>query len=528
MTFTNHLIQPREPSRSPISTIGTANPTGSDAPATIINATHISKNFTSDKGVELSVLHDLSFELHEGEIVAILGRSGAGKSTFLRILAGLVPPSDGTVTYRGTALSGPNPGVALVFQTFALMPWLTVQANVELGLQARGVPRDKRTTVALEAIDAIGLDGFESAYPKELSGGMRQRVGIARALVLQPDALFMDEPFSALDVLTAENLRQEVLNLWNDEQRSIKSILIVTHNIEEAVQMADRVVVLGSHPGHLIAQMPINLPRPRDKHSPAFEETVDTLYSILTGTAKTKTTETDGSAGTGARTVSGATTGTPATSSAVNDTAETNTATQAQGTPSSDTLGASNEGTSNEGTSASTDADRTTKPMSVIDETSLPNATPGGLAGLIDMIAVDSDGVDLAELASSLSFEVDDLFPLVDAGTMLGVLTVKNGHVNLTDAGMQWEDSDILEAKKIFARLAIAHAPLVRTIDHALKQSRSNELHGELFLDLLRNRHTDEDARRQFHIAVSWGRYGELFDYDADDDTLTLDDANKA
>ena len=169
------------------------------------------------------------------------------------------------------------------------MPWLTVQDNVELGLKARGVPRAERTKLALDAIDMIGLDGFESAYPKELSGGMRQRVGIARALVLRPDALFMDEPFSALDVLTAENLRQEVLKLWSSEQRSIKSVLMVTHNIEEAVEMADRVVVLGSHPGHLIADVRVDLQRPRDRHSVEFEAMVDRLYAILTGQASQPT-----------------------------------------------------------------------------------------------------------------------------------------------------------------------------------------------------------------------------------------------
>ena len=252
---------------------------------TIIEAQHVGQRFTADNGTELTVFDNISFNLYEGEIVAILGRSGAGKSTFLRALAGLVKPTSGTVKYRGKALTGPNPGIALVFQTFALMPWLTVQDNVELGLKARGVPRAERTKLALDAIDMIGLDGFESAYPKELSGGMRQRVGIARALVLRPDALFMDEPFSALDVLTAENLRQEVLKLWSSEQRSIKSVLMVTHNIEEAVEMADRVVVLGSHPGHLIADVRVDLQRPRDRHSVEFEAMVDRLYFDRTGLA---------------------------------------------------------------------------------------------------------------------------------------------------------------------------------------------------------------------------------------------------
>ena len=173
----------------------------------LLRADHVEKSYEGEKGKKLTVLRDMSFELHDGEIVALLGRSGAGKSTFLRVLAGLVPATSGTVEYRGKQLTGPNPGVGFVFQTFALLPWLTVQQNVELGLEARGVSREERAKAALDAIDVIGLDGFENAYPKELSGGMRQRVGIARALVLKPDMLFMDEPFSALDVLTAENLR---------------------------------------------------------------------------------------------------------------------------------------------------------------------------------------------------------------------------------------------------------------------------------------------------------------------------------
>lgn len=347
--------------------------------STIIEARHISQRFTADNGTELTVLHDISFNLYEGEIVAILGRSGAGKSTFLRALAGLVKPTSGTVKYRGETLTGPNPGIALVFQTFALMPWLTVQDNVELGLKARGVPKAKRTKLALDAIDMIGLDGFESAYPKELSGGMRQRVGIARALVLQPDALFMDEPFSALDVLTAENLRQEVLKLWSSEQRSIKSVLMVTHNIEEAVEMADRVVVLGSHPGHLIANVRVDLPRPRDRHSAAFEAMMDKLYAILTRQA---TQPAQPAHKAEAPELSASSANVPAMD-------ETNL--------------------------------QTAEPLEKIKGRPLPNATPGGLAGLLDVVAEHPDGIDLADLASDLSFEVDDLFPLVDAGTLLHV-----------------------------------------------------------------------------------------------------------
>ncbi|MET8764701.1 nitrate/sulfonate/bicarbonate ABC transporter ATP-binding protein [Lentzea sp. NPDC004782] len=249
----------------------------------LITVDRVSKSFTGTTGAELRVLDSITLDLHEGEIVALLGRSGSGKSTLLRTIAGLIAPTSGTVRYRGTELSGANPGAAMVFQTFALMPWLTVQDNVELGLAARGVPTAERRERALAAIDLIGLDGFESAYPKELSGGMRQRVGFARALVLEPDLLLMDEPFSALDVLTAENLRNELMSLWTGPEFPTRSICVVTHNIEEAVLLADRVLVLGANPGHLRAEITVDLDRPRDRRSPAFAALVDHLYDLLTG-----------------------------------------------------------------------------------------------------------------------------------------------------------------------------------------------------------------------------------------------------
>jgi NitT/TauT family transport system ATP-binding protein len=251
--------------------------------AAIVDVNSVTKAFTTPDGQALPVLDGITFTLHEGEIVALLGKSGSGKSTLLRCIAGLIAPTAGTVTYRGAPLNGANPGVAMVFQTFALLPWLTVQQNVELGLQARGVPETERAQRALDAIDIIGLDGFEGAYPKELSGGMRQRVGFARALVVQPDALLMDEPFSALDVLTAENLRTELTGLWSGNQFPTKAILVVTHNIEEAVLLADRILVLSSNPGRIKAELPVDLPRPRDRHAPAFDALVDTVYGILTG-----------------------------------------------------------------------------------------------------------------------------------------------------------------------------------------------------------------------------------------------------
>jgi NitT/TauT family transport system ATP-binding protein len=228
------------------------------------------------------VLDDVNLILKDSEIVALLGRSGCGKSTLLRIIAGLMPPSAGTVTIGGEPVYGPARQVALVFQTFALFPWLTVLENVEIGLEAQGMPPDERHKRALAAIDLIGLDGYESAYPKELSGGMRQRVGLARALVVNPKVLLMDEPFSALDVLTAETLRTDLLDLWCEGRMPISSILMVTHNIEEAVLMADRILVFSSNPGRIQSEIAVTLPQPRSRLDPKFRQLVDDIYARMT------------------------------------------------------------------------------------------------------------------------------------------------------------------------------------------------------------------------------------------------------
>ncbi|HVB15176.1 MAG TPA: nitrate/sulfonate/bicarbonate ABC transporter ATP-binding protein [Stellaceae bacterium] len=255
-------------------------PAGLAAP--LLRAAAISKTYRTPDHIGRLVLERVDFTLREGEIVAILGKSGSGKSTFLRILAGLVAPSDGRVEYRGTLVEGPVRGVAMVFQSFALFPWLTVLGNVELGLEAQGVSAAERRRRAVDAIDLIGLDGFENAYPKELSGGMRQRVGFARALVVNPDILLLDEPFSQLDVLTAETLRNDLSDLWMESRIPTKGILMVSHNIEEAVEMADRILIFSSDPGHISAEVPVSLPRPRDWESAPFRQTVDHVYTLLT------------------------------------------------------------------------------------------------------------------------------------------------------------------------------------------------------------------------------------------------------
>ena len=252
------------------------------ADAPLVKVDGVSRTYHKGGGNDLLVLQDVSLELCANEIVSLLGRSGSGKSTLLRIIAGLMPPSRGRVVIDGETVDGPAPQIAMVFQSFALFPWLTVLQNVELGLEAQGIAPDERKTRALAAIDLIGLDGFESAYPKELSGGMRQRVGLARALVVHPKVLLMDEPFSALDVLTAETLRTDLLDLWAEKRMPISSILLVTHNIEEAVLMSDRILVFSSNPGRVAADLKVDLPQPRNRLSPHFRQLVDNIYARMT------------------------------------------------------------------------------------------------------------------------------------------------------------------------------------------------------------------------------------------------------
>jgi NitT/TauT family transport system ATP-binding protein len=252
------------------------------AQQTLLEVRNCKQAYHKDASADLVVLDDVNLTLREGEMVALLGRSGSGKSTLLRIVAGLLAPTAGEVLWRDRPILGPAEGVAMVFQSFALFPWLTVQENVELGLEARGVHRSERESRAEQAIDLIGLGGFESAYPKELSGGMRQRVGLARALVVHPDLLLMDEPFSALDVLTAENLRTDLIDLWSEGKLPVKSVLMVTHNIEEAVLMCDRILVFSVNPGRVASELRVPFPHPRNRLDPAFRQLVDDIYALMT------------------------------------------------------------------------------------------------------------------------------------------------------------------------------------------------------------------------------------------------------
>lgn len=248
----------------------------------ILEAVNLYKAYPMRGGSQLTVLEDIKLKVMEGDFISVLGPSGAGKSTLLRILSGLIPPTSGNIYYYGKDFDEANPKIGMVFQNFALFPWLTVLENVEVGLKAKGLEEGEVNEKSLKMIDLVGLDGFEDAYPRELSGGMKQRVGIARALAIEPDMLFMDEPFSALDILTADNLRSELARLWMEKKLPIKSIILVTHNIEEAVFLADKSIILSHNPANIRAEIAVEIPRVRNKDSKEFKLLVDDIYSILT------------------------------------------------------------------------------------------------------------------------------------------------------------------------------------------------------------------------------------------------------
>ncbi len=428
----------------------------------LIAAQSVSKTYQAPDHAGRLVLDHIDFSLKEGEIVAVLGKSGSGKSTFLRVLAGLTPPSEGKVVYRGREVDGPAQGIAMVFQTFALFPWLTVLGNVELGLEAQGVPRGERRERALKAIDVIGLDGFESAYPKELSGGMRQRVGFARALVINPDILLLDEPFSALDVLTAETLRGDLQDLWIERRVPTKGIIVVSHNIEEAVEMADRIIVFGSDPGCIRADIPDTLPRPRDWDSAGFRQIVDQVYGLLTTTPQ---------GAMGRRGVRGET-GAPAD------------------------IGYR-----------------------------LPAASPQQLAGLIEALCLPpySGRADLPHLAEDVQVSDDDMFVLVEAVQLLGFAKAAAGDIEATPIGRAFADADILRRKQIFAEHLVKSVPLAAHIRKVLDDRPNHAAPEARFLAELEDHLSEEEAQRVLETVIGWGRYAELFAYDYDSGVLSLE-----
>lgn len=421
---------------------------------TIIEGRGLEKFYGEPGSNVIQVIAPTDIAVRAGEILAVLGPSGSGKSTLLRMLTGLSKPSRGEVLWHGKPVQSPN--VSIVFQGFALFPWLTVLENVEAPLKARGIEEIPRRKRALKILETVGLDGFEAAYPKELSGGMKQRVGFARALVVEPEVLFMDEPFSALDVLTAENLRTETLELWANKSIPTRAIYIVTHNIEEAVLLADRIVVLGKNPGRIRTDFQVDLPQPRDRKSPGFLHIVDYIYKVLTRPdAATEFAPVDLSAG-----------------------------------------------------AAPAGSPRAKYPM-------LPHARPGGISGMLEILYDRNGHDDIYRLADDLSFEIDDVLPIVEAAAMLEFVRVSEGDVELTSEGRTYVDADIAERKEIFARAAIEHVTLIRQIKRALESKSNHTLPDEFFHDTLDEHFSEEETLQQLDTAINWGRYAGLFDYDS-------------
>jgi NitT/TauT family transport system ATP-binding protein len=420
----------------------------------IIQARQVEKYYAQSRDARIQVIAPTDLAIYAGEIVALLGPSGSGKSTLLRMLSGLSRPSGGSVLWHGSDVASTPINVSIVFQSFALFPWLTVLENVEAPLKAHGMEAPARHRRSVRILDTVGLHGFEAAYPKELSGGMRQRVGFARALVVEPEVLFMDEPFSALDVLTADNLRSELLELWQKKTIPTQSIFLVTHNIEEAVLLADRIIVLGRNPGHVRTDFKVTLAQPRERKNPAFTGLVDYIYKVLTQ---------------------------PDVLPAEMPVPETG---------------------------------RRVRDQRQMHYEMLPHARPGGIAGLLELIIDLGGRTDVYRLADELAFEIDDLFPIVEAAQLLGFLKIEEGDAAITPEGREFAESEILKQKELFRKAATDHVLLLRQITRALANKSDHSVSEEFFLDMLDEQFSDDECRAQLDTAINWGRYAALFDWD--------------
>jgi NitT/TauT family transport system ATP-binding protein len=426
----------------------------------LLEVREVCKSFPRADEDEHVVLDGVNLSLNEGEVVGILGRSGSGKSTLLRLIAGLSEPSGGTLTYLGNPIAGPAQGIAMVFQSFAIFPWLTVYENVALGLEALRVPGPEIRRRSLAAIDLIGLDGFESAYPRELSGGMRQRVGFARALVVHPNILLMDEAFSALDVLTAETLRTDLLDLWTEGRMPIKGIILVTHNIEEAVLMCDRILVFASNPGRILTEIRVTLPQPRNRLDPSFRALVERIYVEMTAR------------------------------------------------PAADAANARKDNLPGLGIG-------TVLPR-------VGSNVLAGLMETV-AAAPFSGTADLPKLASDLQMEIDELFPVAETLQMMRFAEVAGGDIKLTDVGVTFANSELDERKRIFLRQLINYVPLAAHVRRVLDERGTHTARKSRFFDELEDYMSEEEAEQTLRAIISWGRYAEAYAYDDENATFSLE-----
>ena len=430
--------------------------------ASLLSLRDVGQSYHRDSSTDVQILDGVSLDVKPGEIVGLLGRSGSGKSMLLRIMAGLLIPSNGTVLWRGAPLKRPVAGLAMVFQSPSLFPWLNLQDNVELALEADGMKGKDRKQRAEEAIDLIGLGGYENAWPHELSGGLSQRAGLARALAVHPDLLLMDEPFSSLDVLTAENLRTDLVELWCEKKLPVQSILMVTHSIEEAVLMCDRILVFAANPGRIEHEVIVPLAHPRLRDDPSFLEIVDHIYTLMTRR-------------------------TPVVSEA--------------DLPDMTVL-------------------QTVQPLHL----PIAAVSVGSMVGLIEALAAPpvNGRADLPLLAAKAHLELDELFPLVEALQILELAEVEDGDLLLTHEAQRFAESDFDERKTILRHALLNAIPLVKTICTALDERPSHTVGADRFREELGESMSAAYAQQTLQTIISWARYAELFDYNEESDQLFL------
>ena len=454
--------------------------------APLIELRHASKSYVSaDGGAPVIVLDDINLDVREGEMLAVLGQSGSGKSTILRLMAGLTDPSQGAVLSHGAPLSGVNHRLAIVFQSFALYPWLTVQENVQVGLIQRRLDRQQEEEEIRRALELIGLSGYENAYPKQLSGGMRQRVGFARALVAQPEVLCMDEPFSALDVLTAENLRTQVVDLWRGSQHAgLKSIFLVTHNIAEAVFMATRIVIISSHPGRIRTVIANPLPYPRDVNSKQFAALVDQVHAAITALV-------------------------------LPDEPADQTAMRAPG------AGTGRAGAIAEG--APGPASVTAGPR----VEAIPNAPVETIVGLLEILEDGQETINVFDLGARIGKEFGETIAIVKAAEMLGLVDTPKDDVVMTEVGWYFLAAPAAVRKTLF-RQAIMRLRLFQMLTSRLAEAPEKRIDADLVLEELGTLLPYDEPSKLFQTLIAWGRYAELVDFDQNANVVYLHEASES
>ena len=427
---------------------------------TLSSVAHVEHLFTLPSGKTLPVLADINFTIKTGELVAILGPSGCGKSTLIRVVAGLLRPTHGEVLYRNEPVTEPNANIALVFQQFALFPWLTVAQNIEQPLIPQGIEAAARRQRVAEVITLIGLDGFEDVYPREISGGMKQRVGIARALAVHPELLCMDEPFSQVDALTAETLRNEVVNLWLDREKYPHAICMVSHDIHEVAFMASRILIMSANPGRIKTVMENPLPYPRDTRASAYQALVDRLHGIITGLYMPE-----------------------------------------EPSASPVTILAGLAGV------------RTMVPIPLVEVREI--------TGLLE--SVDSRGgeVELFRLTAEMGRTFTRILLAVKAAELLGFLSTPQDHLVLTDLGRQFAAASRKMRRQLF-QAQLIQLPLMKRLREMLEHGAEHRLEKDVILEELAIQYPQEDPKRLFRILINWGRFADLWTYQAINRTVAL------